>query len=108
MYEDKDGVLTLCEEEIKYQQRIQEGILKDWLKEIKYYKPVGYYYDLGKKELTIFTMNPGQLIGKAGINIHTLTSFISERYLGEWKITFQEIKGGIVQPDNTKPEVNVY
>jgi len=75
----------------------EETLLKKWLESIKYEKPVAYYFDLSNKEVTLYTTNPGILIGKAGVDIYRFQDMVSEEFHGEWKVKLVEVRGGFVQ-----------
>ena len=75
----------------------EEAVLKNWLSEIGYTEPVGYYRNLSDVEFVLYATKPGCLIGKAGVNIRRFETMLSEKYGGEWKVKIFEIRGGFVQ-----------
>lgn len=74
----------------------EEAVLKNWLSEIGYTEPVGYYRSLSDAEFVLYATKVGCLIGKAGVNIRRFETMLSEMYGGEWKVKVFEIRGGFV------------
>lgn len=86
------------EEAHLFNKQREEGVLKQWLRDIgyEYREPIGYYRDITEKTVTIYCHRPGILIGKAGINVDKLQILLSNEFRGEWKVKFVEIRGGFV------------
>ena len=74
----------------------EEAVLKKWLSEIGYTEPIGYYRNVGDKVMEIYTIRPGALIGRAGVNVEKFEKILSDEFGGEWKVNFIEIRGGFV------------
>ena len=75
----------------------EESIISKWLKEIGYNAPVGYYRNVLKQEMEIYTTRPGVLIGKHGVCVERLKQMLQEYFSIEYSIKFIEIRGGFVQ-----------
>lgn len=88
----------LREECSRFMRNKEETAIKKWLSEISYSEPIGYEYNLSKKELKIYATRPGWLIGKAGKNLDRLKEIWAEEFSGDWKIRVFEIRGRIVDP----------
>ena len=77
----------------------EKDIVTEWLNEIGYDKPVGYYRNFSTMEFEIYTTKPGVLIGRSGDNIRKFEKMLSERYCHpNWKVKIIEIRGGIAEP----------
>lgn len=79
-----------------YAKDREETVLKKWLNEIGYTEPIGYYRDISDKVMEIYTIRPGVLIGRAGVNVEKFEKILSDEFGGEWKVKFIEIRGGFV------------
>ena len=77
----------------------EESLIKTWLEKIGYKskEPIGYYIDLSKHTMEIYSTRPGPLIGKAGVNVDLLKKMLKDDFRGEWTIKCIEIRGGFVQ-----------
>lgn len=92
---DKDWE-ELREEVLKYNKEKQETLLKNWLNKIGFTEPIGYYFNYSERELELYTIRPGILIGKRGVNVLELKDMMSKEFVGEWKVKFIEIRGGFI------------
>lgn len=79
-----------------YAKEREETVLKKWLNEIGYAEPIGYYRGISDKVMEIYTIRPGVLIGRAGVNVEKFEKILSNEFGGEWKVKFIEIRGGFV------------
>lgn len=70
-----------------------ERVIKNFFYRIGYKGIVGYENDLGKNVFTIWTDNPGILIGKGGQNVWILKDILKEEFDYDYEIKFKEIKG---------------
>lgn len=95
MYDENDW-MNFRAEAIEFNKNREETLLKEWLNEIGYVEPVGYYRDISKKEMEIYSTRPGALIGKAGVNVDLLKKMLANEFRGEWTVKFVEIRGGFV------------
>lgn len=77
-------------------RKAEETLLKNWLTELGYKEPVGFFFNYSEKQLTLYTTRPGLLIGKAGVNIDKLKKMLADEFNKEWTIEFIEIRGGFV------------
>ena len=68
-------------------------VMKNFFYRIGHKGIVGYENDLGKRVFTIWTDNPGILIGKGGQNICILKDILKEEFENDYEIEFKEIKG---------------
>ena len=84
------------EEALRYTREREQGLLKKWLDKIGHTKPVGYYYNYGKKEIELYTTRPGLLIGREGVHIFEFKDMMKEEFGYEWTVKFVEIRGGFV------------
>ena len=80
-------------------------ILKNWLSDIGYNKPVGHYLDVINQDLEIYTTNPEQLIGERRVNVENLTKLLHDEFNGYWTVKFIEIRGSFVLANPKKEEV---
>lgn len=87
-------------------KKTEEIVMTKWLTEIGYKRndPVGYFRNYYTMEMEIYTTCPGQLIGKAGINIDKLKKLMLEYFYAEWKVKFIEVRGGFVNVNVPKVE----
>lgn len=81
-----------------YTKDRNETFIKSWLSKIGYTdkNPIGYYINLSSKTVEIYSTRPGELIGKAGVNVDLLKKMLANEFRGEWKVKFVEIRGGFV------------
>lgn len=77
-------------------RKTEKKVLRTWLTELNYLEPVGFFFNYGKKQLTLYATRPGLLIGRAGVNIDKLKKALTDEFVGEWTIHFEEIRGGFV------------
>ena len=70
-----------------------ERVMKNFFYRIGYKGIVGYENDLGRNVFTIWTDNPGILIGKGGQNVWILKDILKEEFDNDYEIEFKEIKG---------------
>lgn len=85
-------------------QTRETTLINNFMKSIGYNKPVAYYRDISNAELTIYTTNPGMIIGKRGVNVDKLKAILSSEFGGDkWKVNFVEIRGGFA---NTERDIN--
>ena len=70
-----------------------ERVMKNFFYRIGYKGIVGYENDLGRNVFTIWTDNPGILIGKGGQNVWILKDILKEEFDYDYEIEFKEIKG---------------
>ena len=70
-----------------------EKVMKNFFYRIGYKGIVGYENDLGRNVFTIWTDNPGILIGKGGQNVWILKDILKEEFGYDYEIKFKEIKG---------------
>ena len=94
---DDEIWLKIRSECLAYIRNKEETIIKEWLSKIGYTEPVGYYRNIFKREMEIYTTRPGCLIGKAGVNVEVFKKMLFEEFGGEWNVKFVEIRGGFVQ-----------
>lgn len=99
MFDEETEWMRLRDEAYLFNKQREEGVLKQWLKDIGYrhQEPIGYYRNIMKKIVTIYCCRPGALIGKAGVNVNKLQTLLSNEFRGEWKVEFVEIRGGFIQ-----------
>lgn len=83
----------LIEKALEERQERNERVMKNFFYRIGYKGIVGYENDLGKKVFTIWTDNPGILIGKCGHNLDILKDILKEEFNYDYEIKFKEIKG---------------
>lgn len=95
MYDENDW-MNFRAEAIEFNKNSEATLLKEWLNEIGYTEQVGYYRNICKKEMEIYSTRIGALIGKAGVNVDKLEKMLSEEFRGKWKVKFVEIRGGFV------------
>ena len=70
-----------------------ERVMKNFFYKIGHKGIVGYENDLGKKVFTVWTDEPGILIGKGGQNVWILKDILKEEFDYDYEIRFKEIKG---------------
>ena len=80
----------------KFMKEKEESVIKEWLSNIGYTEPVGYYRDTWNKQMEIYATKPGVLIGKAGVDVKELEKLLAEEWPGEWKVKIIEVRGGFV------------
>lgn len=81
----------------------EKTVIESFLADIKYTKPIFYLKDFSNREFTIYTTDPGLLIGKNGTYINRLKSILTREFGGEWKVTLIEVRGEFV---NSRKELN--
>ena len=81
----------------------EKTVIESYLTDIGYDKPIFYQIDICNRELTIYTTNPGMIIGKSGTNINRLKSILTREFGAEWKVTLNEVRGEFV---NNRKELN--
>lgn len=91
-----DDFERMREEALEYHDNKNKVIIENWCKECGMNEPVGYYNDLSKNELTIYTTRCGIMIGKAGKHIDNVRTVLNEEFHRNYDIKFVEIKGRIV------------
>lgn len=70
-------------------------VIEEWCKEAEVESPVGYYNELGKHRMTIYTDKPGYLIGKGGCLVDKFKKRLCEEfYANDYEVRFVEIRGG--------------
>ena len=94
--ESRNRVLILMKEH-------EKTVIESFLADIKYTKPIFYRKDFSNREFTIYTTDPGLLIGKNGTDINRLKSILTREFGGEWKVTLEEVRGEFV---NNRKELN--
>lgn len=82
---------------IEYARKEEEALIKKWLDKIGYNETIGYYKDTWNHTMEIYTRNPGMLIGREGKSVYELQDMLNERYHGDWKVKFIEVRGGFVR-----------
>ncbi len=80
-----------------YIKNKEETLIKAWLGSIGFKEPIGYYRNISKNTLEIYTTRPGVLIGRGGVNVDVLRQMLTKEFRGEWQVKFVEIRGGFVQ-----------
>lgn len=73
-----------------------ERVLKHFFFRIGYKGIVGYENDLGKKVFTVWTDEPGILIGKGGQNVDILKEILKKEFEIDYDVQFKEIKGKMI------------
>lgn len=98
IYDNEYDWMDFREEMLAYAKERDERILKTWLTEIgyKFNDPIGYEINLSSKIAKIYSTRPGPLIGLRGINVEKLRQILSNEYRGEWKVEFNDIRGGFI------------
>ena len=81
----------------------EKTVIESFLSDIKYTYPIFYQKDFSNREFTIYTTDPGLLIGKNGTDINRLKSILTREFGGEWKVTLNEVRGEFV---NNRKELN--
>lgn len=81
----------------------EKSVIESYLSDIGYYEPIFYKRNICDREFTIYTTNPGMIIGKSGTNINRLKSILTMEFGGEWKVTLEEVRGEFV---NNRKELN--
>lgn len=94
MYDD--SFEEMRSEALNYCANKNKVIIENWCKDCGMNEPVGYYNDLSKHELTIYTTRCGVMIGKAGKHIDTVREVLKEEFGRDYDIKFVEIRGDIV------------
>lgn len=95
-----DSFEELRSEALNYCANKNKVIIENWCKGCGMNEPVGYYNDLSKHELTIYTTRPGVMIGKAGKDINNVKEVLKEEFGHDYDIKFVEIRGHIVNIKN--------
>lgn len=81
----------------------EKTVIESYLSDIGYTEPIFYKINICDREFTIYTKNPGMIIGKGGTNINILKSILTREFSGEWKVTIEEVRGEFV---NNRKELN--
>lgn len=90
-------------EALSYMRNEEEALAKEWLDDIGYTEvPVGFYINYSKKIMEVYSTQVGILIGKAGVNVSKLEKMLSDKFRGEWKVHFTEIRGFILTKEHFK------
>jgi ribosomal protein S3 len=87
-------------EALNYMANKNKDIIENWCKECGMTEPVGYYNDLSKHELTIYTTRCGIMVGKAGKHVYAVKEVLKEEFNHDYEIKFVEIRGNIVNIKN--------
>lgn len=70
-------------------------LIEEWCNEAGVTSPIGYYNELGKYRMTIYTNRAGYLIGKGGCLVDKFKKRLCEEfYANEYEVKFVEIRGG--------------
>lgn len=70
-------------------------LIEEWSKEAGVESPIGYYNELGKHRMTIYTDRPGYLVGKGGCLVDKFKKKLCEEfYADKYEVKFVEIRGG--------------
>lgn len=81
---------------LEFMQNKHDNTIKNWLNKIGYTGTVGYYFNIVKNTLEIYTKHPGVLIGKSGCNIKNLKNMVCEEYGSTMQVKIIEVRGGFV------------
>ena len=93
---DEDNFERVRYDALNYMYNKNKTIIENWCNECGMDEPVGYYNDLSKHELTIYTTRCGVMIGKAGKHINKVKEVLKEEFGRDYDIKFVEIRGNIV------------
>lgn len=95
MYNEDDW-MNFRADAIEYVTQREVTLLKDWMTDIGYKYPIGYYRNISKRTMEIYSTRIGLLIGKAGVNVTKLEEMLKKEFHGKWKVKFIEIRGGFI------------
>lgn len=80
---------------LEYNHNKNCNMIEEWCKEAGVTSPVGYYNELEKHIITIYTNKPGYLIGMGGCLVNKFKKRLCEQfYANEYEVKFVEIRGG--------------
>ena len=95
MYDENEW-MNFRAEAYEFNKNREETLLKEWMSNIDYKEPIGYYRNISQRTMEIYSTRIGALIGKAGTNVDKLEQMLSEEFRGDWKVRFVEIRGGFI------------
>lgn len=70
-----------------------ERVVKQFFWKIGYKGIIGYKNSLGENKFTIWTDNPGILIGRGGKNVDILKDVLKKEFNSNYDVEFKEIRG---------------
>lgn len=74
-------------------------LIEKWCKECGVVTPIGYDNDLNGV-MTIYTQQPGKLIGKKGKDVDKFKADLKEEFGINYEVKFVEVRGGFVNMRN--------
>jgi hypothetical protein len=86
-------------EALEFMRNLETKLIEDWCAECKVTTPVGYYFNMYKKVVTIYTDRPGYLIGMKGSKIKQFEAAVEKELRMPYKVEFVEIRGGFANVD---------
>ena len=81
-------------EALEFMRNLETKLIEDWCAECNVTTPVGYYFDLSKKVVTIYTDHPGYLIGMKGSKVKQFQDAVQKELRLPYSVEFVEIRGG--------------
>lgn len=96
MFYDEERWQKFRAEALEHEANRERTVLQEWLDDIRFAEPVGYYRDGLNNVMTLYSTMPGLLIGMQGRNIEKLKRMMFDEYHVVYEIKFVEIRGGFV------------
>ena len=96
MYDENDAWQKFRSLMLFEARKQEEHLLKQWLEQIGYSEPVGYYRNSFDHVMEIYATRIGALIGQSGVHVKELEDMLAQEYRGTWKVKFIEVRGGFV------------
>ena len=79
---------------LEFMRNLETKLIEDWCAECKVTTPVGYYFNMSKKVVTIYTDRPEYLIGMKGSKVRQFEAAVEKELRIPHKVEFVEIRGG--------------
>ena len=81
-------------EALEFMRNLETKLIEDWCTDCKVTTPIGYYFNLSKGIVTIYTDRPGYLIGMKGSKVDKFKAAVEKEMGKKYKVEFVEIRGG--------------
>ena len=83
-------------EALEYMHNRNKELIERWCKNCGVTSPIGYYNDLSDGIMTIYTTQPGYLIGRQGTKLDAFVSELEREFNRKYEVKLIEIRGGFV------------
>ena len=91
---EEEEWMRIRSEALEFARKRETKLIEDWCAECKVTTPVGYYFDIFRKVVKIYSVQVGSLIGAKGVKVDKFKAAVEKEFGKPYEVEFVEIRGG--------------